>query len=114
MMNLPGFTAETLASWKNGHYRPLTYSQGTHDHVLPAQAFVSRAATGFRVGLGGQGLGFNCGGLGCVCSGDADCNDMFSTNVCGPWAYCFESGGQVICVCSRYIRHLWMALEQEG
>jgi hypothetical protein len=100
-MSLPGFTAEASAPYKNGHFRLLSNSQGTHDHVLLAQAFVSRAATGLRVGLGGQGLGFTCGGLGCICSGDADCNDMFSTNACGPNAGCFESAGQVICVCSR-------------
>jgi hypothetical protein len=100
-MNLPGFTAETSVLWRNGHYGLLSYPPGTHDHVLPAQAFASRAAAGFRVGLGGPRLGFNCAPWGCICSGDADCNDMFSTNACGPWAQCFEVGGQVICICSR-------------
>ncbi len=48
------------------------------------------------------GLGFSCGGVGCVCNGDDDCNDMFSTNVCGPNAACFVSRGQVVCVCLRF------------
>jgi hypothetical protein len=96
-MNLPGFTAEASAPWNNGHYRLLSNSHGTHGHVLTAQALVSPAATRFRMGLGAQMLGFTCGGAGCICVGDADCNDMFSTNVCGPYAVCSDS----VCVCSR-------------
>jgi hypothetical protein len=50
--------------------------------------------------LGGR-LGFACGPLGCVCSGDPDCNDMFSSGVCGD-GICFEDGsGGVVCVCIR-------------
>ncbi len=33
-------------------------------------------------------LEFSCSGSGCVCKGDDDCNDMFSTNVCGRFAIC--------------------------
>jgi hypothetical protein len=47
--------------------------------------------------LGVRSLGFNCGPYGCVCTGDFDCNDMFSTNVCGPFAICIDN----VCWCSR-------------
>jgi hypothetical protein len=63
------------------------------DSIVPASR-ASRASLGL---FGGRGLGFNCGGFGCVCTGDADCNDMFSTNVCGPYAVCIDN----VCWCSR-------------
>ncbi len=40
---------------------------------------------------------FTCGTLMCSCKGDADCNDMFSTNVCGPYAICIDN----YCYCFR-------------
>lgn len=42
-------------------------------------------------------LEFACNRSFCSCAGDADCNDMFTTNVCGPNAVCFGD----ICVCMR-------------
>lgn len=45
----------------------------------------------------GSALGFTCAPWGCVCTGDDDCNDMFSTRVCGPWAICIDN----VCYCSR-------------
>jgi hypothetical protein len=66
---------------------------GTHDRIVP-----SARAGGAAVGLfAGRSLGFTCGGFGCVCSGDDDCNDMFSTNACGPTAVCIGD----VCWCSR-------------
>jgi hypothetical protein len=52
--------------------------------------------------VGGAGrLGFTCGGFGCICSGDPDCNDMFETGICGD-AMCFEdAAGGVVCICIR-------------
>jgi hypothetical protein len=47
------------------------------------------------------GLGFSCGAIGCICHGDFDCNDMFSTNSCGAWATCYIWGTDVICICGR-------------
>lgn len=50
----------------------------------------------------GTGLGFTCSGLRCTCSGDDDCNDMFSTGLCGDVAQCYEdSNGGVRCECLR-------------
>lgn len=42
-------------------------------------------------------LDFTCNPIACVCRGDLDCNDMFSTNVCGPNAICIGS----FCYCDR-------------
>jgi len=44
-----------------------------------------------RVGGGGR-LNFSCGDLACVCSGDDDCNDLFTSTNCGPIAVCYEDG----------------------
>jgi hypothetical protein len=46
-------------------------------------------------------LGFDCSGPLCICSGDDDCNDLFSSGLCGD-GICFEDGqGGVVCVCMR-------------
>ncbi|MEO8510031.1 MAG: hypothetical protein ABI534_02195 [Chloroflexota bacterium] len=46
-------------------------------------------------------LGFECSGPLCICTGDADCNDMFGTSLCGD-AICFEDAvGGVVCLCLR-------------
>lgn len=47
--------------------------------------------------LRGGSLNFACTGGFCACHGDADCNDMFTTNVCGPTAVCIGS----YCFCDR-------------
>ena len=48
-----------------------------------------------------QQPGFECSGPLCICSGDDDCNDMFSTDLCGD-GICFEDGnGGVVCLCLR-------------
>jgi hypothetical protein len=48
-----------------------------------------------------RGLGFECGGLICACSGDDDCNDLFTSGLCGA-AVCFpDKRGGVVCVCLR-------------
>jgi hypothetical protein len=33
-------------------------------------------------------LRYNCDSSYCTCTGDDDCNDMFSSDVCGPTAIC--------------------------
>jgi hypothetical protein len=47
--------------------------------------------------IGGVTLNFNCEGLLCSCSGDDDCNDMFTRGGCGDIAACDERG----CWCFR-------------
>ena len=45
----------------------------------------------------GNNTQFSCAPGFCICYGDSDCNDMFSTNACGPSAQCFGN----TCVCAR-------------
>jgi hypothetical protein len=46
-------------------------------------------------------LGFECTGPFCICTGDDDCNDLFTTDLCGD-AICFETdAGGVVCLCLR-------------
>jgi len=42
-------------------------------------------------GAGGTQLGYTCDGLMCTCTGDVDCNDMFSSGKCGDVSSCDET-----------------------
>jgi hypothetical protein len=48
---------------------------------------------------GGTSNNFTCSGLVCSCTGDTDCNDMFSSKVCGDLATCNLNTG--VCGCFR-------------
>ena len=48
----------------------------------------------------GGTMNFSCGMTSCTCHGDADCNNMFSSSVCGRSAVCDTSSG-VECSCLR-------------
>lgn len=48
--------------------------------------------------VGGSTVNFTCSGLFCGCSGDADCNDMFSGSACGSIAWCNLDTGRCYCV----------------
>jgi hypothetical protein len=106
-MIMPGYTAEASLYGKRGRYRtelgvrPEADAGAPRGDLLYPQAMHAAAMAGSSAGFSRASLGFTCGRGGCVCSGDMDCNDMFTTNVCGPNAVCFNLGGQVICVCSR-------------
>lgn len=55
------------------------------------KTFTISKADGTLIGVVKPGNGvleFNCSENVCSCIGDADCNRMFSTNVCGPVAVC--------------------------
>jgi hypothetical protein len=41
---------------------------------------------------------FQCTATHCTCSGDRDCNDMFSTNVCGKPALCDNTSNSCSCL----------------
>ena len=43
-------------------------------------------------------MAFQCNAIGCSCTGDADCNDMFSTNACGRIADCNLNKGTCSCL----------------
>lgn len=50
-----------------------------------------------RLGTG-RGLSYTCENQICACTGDADCDDMFTSSTCGPIAVCFPDG----CVCLKF------------
>jgi hypothetical protein len=53
---------------------------------------------GIRRGSGRTGgLNYDCSALACACTGDDDCNDLFTTSKCGPIAICYPDG----CICIR-------------
>jgi hypothetical protein len=76
-MNLPSFNADVIIVSKAG--REVAEHFQSESYVAPM--FI-------RVG----------GWLG-VCSSDPDCNEMFSGDMCGPHARCYENGGGVACIC---------------
>lgn len=56
------------------------------------------------VGVGGGGLNFNCGALGCICNGDVDCNNLFSGGACGSWpSKCYIRGPSTYCICAPWV-----------
>jgi hypothetical protein len=97
-VTVPGFTGADGLRAPTRRYASVAGATAT-----PAAARVVAQ----RVPLGGAvlgaplasraALGFQCSGLACTCGGDADCNDMFSTGVCGDIASCDERG----CWCLR-------------
>ena len=102
-MHLPGFSAGASIGPARRRYRSSSSSLST-ERVEPALMLGQRSAVRLLAGLGlGGRLGFSCGGGSCTCAGDADCNDMFSTDVCGDVASCQEGpDGSVTCACLRF------------
>jgi hypothetical protein len=47
--------------------------------------------------IGGGTLNYNCAGFLCTCTGDEDCNDLFTKEACGDLAGCDDRG----CWCLR-------------
>jgi hypothetical protein len=46
-------------------------------------------------------IAFDCERFSCGCKGDIDCNDMFSSGVCGDITLC-DTSGTVTCTCLRF------------
>lgn len=66
-----------------------------------SQSVVARTLSG---GSAVNRAGFICSETSCICVGDADCNDLFSTNLCkttGPWGKVDGSCTGRVCVCRR-------------
>ena len=54
----------------------------------------------YRVNIkGGSGSSYSCGGGVCTCYGDDDCNDMFSSGVCGGAGLCHDDAKGTWCEC---------------
>ena len=66
------------------------------------------SVSALKAGGGGGGAGFSCSGLGCICYGDYDCNDMFGSGVCGDMpAKCYERGpGPHYCICAPWVNKM--------
>ena len=95
------FCAESAIGAAVGRYPRVTSLKRTSRTYI-GQAFrppgIAWAGSSFgRIGLTVGGLGYSCSGLECSCTGDSDCNDMFTSNVCGDLAVCDEFG----CRCLR-------------
>lgn len=65
---------------------------GLTSDIRAQRAVAARGMTG-----GSRHLNFDCGDLACACTGDDDCNDLFTSGKCGPIAVCYPDG----CVCIR-------------
>ena len=60
-----------------------------------------RLAPGGGGGGGGGGAGYTCGGGFCTCTGDDDCNDMYSGTACKNDGICqINSDGVPKCRCT--------------
>ena len=81
------FSKKALTGWDSGSFRIGTTKDFRKIKGLPP--ITSNPPSG--------SANFMCNLLYCVCRGDSDCNDMFSTNVCGPYAVCING----TCACSR-------------
>lgn len=53
---------------------------------------------------GGGGGSFSCGPLGCICTSDWDCNNLFGSGACGTWpAKCYTRGPSQYCICAPWV-----------
>jgi hypothetical protein len=78
----PGFTAEASLYKSGANYQPI----GVSGTPIAETLFVGRVYPQLPKTIGGES--FTCDGLVCTCSGLADCNDMWLSNVCGQIGQC--------------------------
>lgn len=93
---LPGFLFEFSL---NSRLSPRNqgYKSEDEESIIPQQLYVSSYLKVRSRNL--APAGFQCQGLRCSCQGDLDCNDLFSTDLCGPIASCDNNTG--VCECLR-------------
>jgi hypothetical protein len=90
-MNMPSFSAEeSLGLFSQENWREIRLRSARP--ISPQ----------LRKVPGGPGTGYTCDGAICTCTGDEDCNDMFSSGVCGDIAQCRSEGGFEYCWCLRF------------
>ena len=91
-----GFSSVSVAGSLVGAIAPNNATAPQEMKLAPVNRF------GVPTLVGSSSSGFQCTGLHCSCDSDLDCNDMFSTNVCGDVAQCYEEkDGSVSCECLR-------------
>jgi hypothetical protein len=106
-MDMPGFTADASLRNRSGSYRALHAGIASPHHGLAFPQFYSLDRLAF-IGPGrprtiGPVGHFKCGwsdathSAQCSCVGDRDCNDMFTSGVCGENASCDTGTNQCTC-----------------
>ena len=101
-MKLPGFTAELSVDNFSSVYKQC-FKSSHKPSITPMLMIRGVGGVGIPIGgVGGVGIpatsGFACSRTSCVCVGDSDCNDLFSTSLCK------STGGLCtgrVCVCDR-------------
>jgi len=75
------------------------------DETTTSEEETATSSSALKAGGGGGGLSFSCSGLGCICHGDYDCNNMFESGVCGTMpAKCYDRGpGPHYCICAPWV-----------
>lgn len=98
----PGFTAEIfhekfLNTFKKSYEKINPFEIKS---VIPQISFAPRLSSTRSINTKVSGTSnFSCNGFQCQCRGDADCNDLFSTGLCGDIASCDTGTG--VCRCYR-------------
>ena len=100
-----GFAWSPFALAEEPTSPPTPSDQSVQERAVPMQksTFLSvPRLKGTRAPIPSRGgtMNFSCGATSCTCRGDRDCNDMFSTTVCGGSAVCDNTTGE--CSCLRY------------
>jgi hypothetical protein len=105
MVVLLGLIFSSGTSWVSAQEQKKEGAGDVQERAVPMQKFrfsdVPRLQ-GSRTPIPPRGgtMNFSCGVTSCTCRGDADCNNMFSSNVCGGSAVCDTGSGE--CSCLRY------------
>lgn len=99
LISVLGFTSFTLA----GEPTPESVFKQVTGSDQPSEEIGTRDIKG----AGGGGMGYTCGATECTCTGDIDCNNMFTSGKCKGtiWdAGCDNSGPASKCWCSTAAR----------
>ena len=70
--------------------------------MISSGMMVAMSCTAVSSTGGGAEQSFECDLGICTCTGDADCNDMFESGVCGDIAVCDETEDIVTCECLSF------------
>jgi hypothetical protein len=99
-VTIPGYSALSSLAAPTRYYPARVVSAGPSLTVGVVAQFrrLGSLTGGISVGqLFAGRAGFQCSGFECTCRGDEDCNDLYSTGLCGDIGVCDEDG----CRCLR-------------
>ena len=103
-MKLPGFLIDIGNNGIDNSLRTVkAKGTTTQTDIIVAQASPGplpsrRNQMNFNSRVMSPAMNYSCQGMLCSCSGDDDCNDMFTSGGCGDIAQCDERG----CWCLRF------------